>query len=111
MIKNPKYAMLLESFLEHAKQQDQSVIDGAVMVFIPRGGLSKDASLFVWLSETTEKTQANIWHDTFVAMLFALLKSGVESEILYDLIDFAEENMDGMSARVTDTAFDAGDPN
>lgn len=112
VINSAKYSMLLDSFLELAKQQDQSIIDGAVMVFIPRDGMSKDASLFVWLSDSSEKTQANIWHDTFVAMLFALLKNGVDKEILHELVDFADNNADGMSATVTDaTAEDLGEPN
>jgi hypothetical protein len=98
-----EYEMMLQSFLEHAKKQDQTALDGAVMIFLPPGGSALDASIFAWVSELADRTPSSVWHDSFVSMLFALIKAGVDMPTLHELVDFAEANADGIVARTVDT--------
>ena len=97
-MKKPEYEMFLESFIEHAKSQDSSLVDGSVMVFIPSGGSATDASIFSWISESTDKMQSEIWHDSFVAMLFALLGNGVDGDTLHEIVHWAVSNAGSVRA-------------
>jgi hypothetical protein len=106
-----EFSMMLEAFMELAKQQDQKLLDGAVMVFLPAGGHANDASIFAWVSEETEKEAPNVWHDVFVAMLFALLKSGVDPTALHELIEFAKVNVLDIVAKAVESPFEDGPAN
>jgi len=102
---NPEFAMLVESFMEHAKQQDQSVIDGALFVFLPRDSQPTDASLFSWVSDDTDKQQSQVWHDVFVAMLFALFKTGVDLPTIKEMAEHAAKHVETVTANLTDSPF------
>lgn len=102
---DPKFGMLVESFMEHAKQQDQSVIDGAIFVFLPHDGGATDASLFSWISDEGSKKTSEVWHDVYLAMLYALLNTGVDLKTLHELADYADSNMGDVSANVTDSPY------
>ncbi|MHC4371766.1 MAG: hypothetical protein ACYSW8_29475 [Planctomycetota bacterium] len=103
---DPKFGMLVESFMEHAKQQDQSVVDGAIFVFLPKDGGAVDASLFSWVSETGNKKTSEVWHDVYLAMLYALLKTGVDVETLHELVQYAAKNMGTISANLSESPFE-----
>lgn len=105
MPQDPQFAMLLDSFLSLAQEQDQSIIEGAVMVFIPTGGSSSDASLFTWVSELSDQEIKDIWHDTFIAFLFALLKAGVGEETLAEIVAHAAAHIDQVTSEEADQMF------
>lgn len=102
---DPKFSMLVESFMEHAKQQDQSVTDGGIFVFLPRDGGATDASLFSWVSDNSEKKTADIWHDAYMAMVYALLHTGVDAPTLHEMADHAAGNVGKMSANISESPF------
>ena len=102
---DPKFAMMVESFMEHAKQQDQSVLDGAMFIFLPRDSQPTDASLFSWVSDDGDKQQSQVWHDVFVAFLFALLKTGVDLATIREMADHAAKHVEGVTANLTDSPF------
>jgi len=109
---NPEYAMLLETFMETAKAQNQSLVDGAIFVFIPRDGTSPaDASIFSWISEESERSAGHVWHDAFISMLWALIKSGVGVKEIRKMIDYAEDHVESITASELESAFEEGDLN
>jgi hypothetical protein len=109
MSDNLKFGMLVESFMEHAKQQDQSVVDGAVFIFLPREGGATDASLFSWVSDDGTKETSQVWHDVYLAMLFALLKTGVDLETIHEMADHAAGHIENISANMSDSPFEHDD--
>lgn len=98
--------MLVESFIEHAKQQDQAVLDGAIFVFLPRDSHPTDASLFSWVSDESDKEQSHVWHDVFVSMLFALFKTGVDLSTVKEMVDHAAKHVQTVTANLSDSPFD-----
>jgi hypothetical protein len=102
---DPKFGMLVESFMEHAKQQDQSVVDGAVFIFLPRDGGAIDASLFSWVPDEGGKKTSEVWHDVYLAMLYALIKTGVDIPTLHEVIDYAAKNIGAITANLSDSAY------
>ena len=111
MTNNPEFSMMLEAFMDLAKQQDQELLDGAIMIFLPTEGHANDASIFAWVSDATERKAPSVWHDVFIAMLFALIKSGVDPNALHELIAFAETNVEGIVASAVESPFDEGPTN
>jgi hypothetical protein len=99
---DPKFSMLVESFMEHAKKQDQSALDGAMFIFLPRDSQPTDASMFSWVSDDGTKQQSQVWHDIFVAMLFALFKTGVDLKTIKEMADHAAEHVERVTANLTD---------
>jgi len=106
-----EYLMLLESFMETAKAQNQQLIDGAVFIFVPSGGNANEATLLSWISEHCERSDGLVWHDAFIAMLWTLLKSGVEAQVLRDMVEYAVKKKDAISTTDVSQAFEEGDLN
>jgi len=102
---DPRFAMMIESFMEHAKQQDQSILDGAMFIFLPRDSEPMDASLFSWISDDSNKQQPQVWHDVFVAILFALFKTGVDLTTVKEMANHAAKHVENVTANLTDSPF------
>ena len=100
------FQMLVESFMEHAKKQDQEIVDGGVFIFLPKDGGATDASLFSWVSDSSNKTATDVWHDSYMAMLFALLKTGANAAMLHQATDYASSLAERLTANLRDGMFD-----
>lgn len=106
-----EYAMMMESFIENAKAQNQELIDGAVFIFVPSGGNVYEATLLSWISEHCDRSDGLVWHDAFIAMLWTLLKSGVEPQVLKDMVEYAAKRQSAISATDVSSVFGEENPN
>ena len=109
---NPEYTMMLETFMETAKAQNQELVDGAVFIFIPSGASeSNESSVLSWLPDSSKKNSGLVWHDVFMSLLWALLRSGVEPSVLIDMVDHAKGNVGEVRSRDLSDEFECGEIN
>ncbi len=109
---NPEYHMMLETFMETAKMQNQKLVDGAVFIFVPR--MSKDdrgASILTWMPDNDDSDEGSVWHDVFVSLLWALLNAGVKDGVLKNMIDYASKNLDKTKSTDLMETFEGGEVN
>lgn len=95
---DPEYAMMLESFMQTAKSCNQQLVDGAVMIFVPRGGETADSTVVSWMPDHVDKDAGLIWHDIFLTMLWTLMNAGVSGEILTDMVSYAVKHSGSISS-------------
>ena len=43
------------------------------------------------MSDTCKRSDGLVWHDVFIAMLWTLLRSGVDGDVLKDMVEYAIE--------------------
>jgi hypothetical protein len=106
-----EYTMMLEAFMETAKSQNQELVDGAVFVFVPQGGDANEATILSWISDHCERSDGLVWHDVFVAMLWTLLKSGVEGDVLRAMVEYAIKKQDLIDTSDVSEFFGEGELN
>ena len=109
---NPEYTMMLEAFMETARAQNQELVDGAVFIFIPSGDTDlNESSVLSWLPDSGSQKNGAVWHNVFMSLVWALLRSGVEADVLTDMISYADKNISMVrSSDITDT-FSCGEVN
>lgn len=94
---DPKIVMMLQTFMETAKAQDADLIDGAAMIFIPRDGNASTATVMSWLpDEENRRPHGVIWHDVFIALMWSLLKGGLEPDALREMTEYSISNIDNI---------------
>ena len=109
---NPEYAMMLEAFMETARAQNQELVEGAVFIFIPSGDSgSNESSVLSWLPDTDSKSSGAVWHSVFMSLVWALLRSGVEADVLTDIINHANKNLDSVRSNDITDDFSLGEIN
>ena len=96
---DPEYAMMLETFMETAKAQNQKLVDGAVFIFVPPVAEGENgASVLSWMPEYCEREVGMVWHDVFVSLLWALINAGVDTKTLKEMVDYAATNSDSIKS-------------
>lgn len=110
-MRTTEYTMILEAFMETAKAQNQELVDGAVFIFVPAGGNANEATVLSWMSDHCDRSDGLVWHDAFIAMLWTLLKSGVDADILRGMIEYAAEKVEKISTTDVSACFGEGDLN
>jgi len=108
---NPEYSMMLETFMETAKAQNQKLVDGAVFIFIPPSAEPSESSVLSWMPEYCERDSGLVWHDVFVSLLWTLLNAGVEQSVLRDMVDYAATNLNHIKSSNLIETFGGGEPN
>ena len=108
---DPQFLMLLETFMETAKACDPNIIDGAVFMFIPKGGGAGSSSVIAWIPEETDKDDSSVWHDSYLSLVWTLLKSGVDPLGLHGIIDYAADNLSEVDTQNLQSMFTEGEAN
>jgi len=107
----PEYVMMLESFLEMTKQQDASLIDGAVFVFIGKGASASQASMVEWFPASSDKDVGLVWHDILLAQMLFLHNLGVDGDSMREMVEYTEQNSNKMVAKIVDSTVPEGEEN
>jgi hypothetical protein len=97
MFKTEGFRMMVEGFMEHAKQQEADLVEGAVMAFIPRGGDASTVSILSWVPNTERSDPSTIWQEAFVAMVWTLMAAGLSLEDLHDTMQYAAQFYNDMN--------------
>jgi hypothetical protein len=97
MLHSTQFKMMVEGFMEHAKTQDQSLVNGAVMAFIPHEGDASSVSILSWVPDPEKADPATVWQEAFIAMTWTLMASGLTVDDIHGAIDYAASFFDSMS--------------
>lgn len=109
---DPEFSMMLAAFMETAKRQNADLVDGAALIFIPRDGNAQTATVMSWLpDEDNRRPKGVIWHDTFIALMWSLLKGGLDPNALREMTEYSIANMGTIRAGTLDELLDDGDLN
>ena len=106
-----EYKMMLESFMENIKSQDDELVDGGLLVFIPANSTAAQASILSWLPEHSTKDAGRVWHEMFVSILWTLLQAEIPAEILHEIVDYAAHYVDNITSKDVVSMFNIDEVN
>jgi len=85
----PEFTMMLEGFLEHTKQQNSELIEGAVMIFIPDNRDATQAAILSWIPIDRGKEAGAVFSEVFVSLVWTLMSGGLTADDLHGYIDYS----------------------
>lgn len=97
-----RYLELINSFLDLAVKSDDSLVDSAVAVFIPKGGAFTDANIVTWVPASDVIDVPISIEKSFMAMSLAMIGLGADKEKMKASIDLCHGSVYDMGLDVSE---------
>jgi hypothetical protein len=88
---SPEFKLMIEGFLEYAKQQNDDLVEGALFIFIPDGGDASNMSILSWVPVDRGKDIGNVWQEAFIALVWTLMSAGITPIDIHRQVNYAAD--------------------